>query len=547
MSKLSSVSIAKSGDNGGCGCAGPVQTSLWTPISSNAADAATDYIQPGENIDCFAKRVGDVGPKDDATVDLQNRIQNTSITADANLRVSEKFVLSKGPRSATSWTVSVEVPGLELNAETGDYVGTVTREGEGKTYKIRVAAHDVSGEIDSREFTFVPVKPRKDQSLTFIKPYVPASGAAKIKSGFGPRVHPLSNRQQLHKGQDWIAVSPAAKGKGTIVAVADGEVVSCGNDPGGYGLNVRINHKSPKGDLLCMTLYAHCSSILVKPGQKVAQGQSIAKEGSTGASTGPHLHFEMRLAGVTPVDPTPYFSGSVVEVPPIQADSTQPAERTRVNTAPVLTSQEVAARIGACPEVIDNTSSAPSTYEQGGYEAPFKASCTPPADKRITAAEAAVKIRETLDSHGTMLTEEDKRIILMIARIESGYDPYAKNPNSSALGLFQMIDSTATRYYGLLGQRATCENRTDPVLATRTMILFYTRELKQYWTEYKSSGTLAGKPVVLTPHTERYASLTAAEFMYGLIHHDGVGNAVRGVDKGGVAYFKRRAQQTGFA
>ncbi len=71
----------------------------------------------------------------------------------------------------------------------------------------------------------------------------------------------------------------------------------------GYGLHVKIDH----GDGM-VTYYAHCSELLVSPGQVVTEGQMIAKIGMTGWTTGPHLHFEVRLSGV-PVNPYPYIAG----------------------------------------------------------------------------------------------------------------------------------------------------------------------------------------------------------------------------------------------
>lgn len=90
---------------------------------------------------------------------------------------------------------------------------------------------------------------------------------------------------------------------------------------------------------------------------------------------------------------------------------------------------------------------------------------------------------------------------------------------------------------------ATCENRGDSFLSTIAMARFYTSEMRKYWDTYVSSGktTIAGMTIKNTPHSARYNTLTKAEFIYGLIHHDGVGNAVNGIDKGGVAYYRSRA------
>jgi murein DD-endopeptidase MepM/ murein hydrolase activator NlpD len=104
-----------------------------------------------------------------------------------------------------------------------------------------------------------------------------------VSSGFGTRVHPMSGTARMHAGLD-LAV-PA----GTPVrAAAAGQIVHDGA-MGGYGLTVDIAH----GDGT-VTRYAHQSRVLVMVGQSVAAGQVIGLAGSTGASTGPHLHFEVR-------------------------------------------------------------------------------------------------------------------------------------------------------------------------------------------------------------------------------------------------------------
>jgi murein DD-endopeptidase MepM/ murein hydrolase activator NlpD len=123
---------------------------------------------------------------------------------------------------------------------------------------------------------------------------VPIPGAP-ITSGFGPRTHPIYGDVRMHTGIDFGA------GYGTpIRAAGDGVVVSAG-PLGGYGNATVIDH----GNGLA-TLYAHQSDMAVVPGQRVSRGQVIGYVGSTGFSTGPHLHFEVRVRG-TPVDPMQYL------------------------------------------------------------------------------------------------------------------------------------------------------------------------------------------------------------------------------------------------
>lgn len=117
----------------------------------------------------------------------------------------------------------------------------------------------------------------------------PARGA--FTSGFGYRRHPLFGIRHLHTGVDIAAVWGTP-----VLAAADGRTIYAGWF-GGYGKIVVVDH----GDGTS-TLYGHLSRILVTSGDAVRRGQPVGRVGSTGYSTGPHLHFEIRLNGL-PVDP----------------------------------------------------------------------------------------------------------------------------------------------------------------------------------------------------------------------------------------------------
>lgn len=123
----------------------------------------------------------------------------------------------------------------------------------------------------------------------------PAPGCKKITSPYGMRFHPILNTRKLHTGVD----IGASMGK-TIVAADSGTVIYAGW-MGGYGQVTVIDHGGGMS-----TLYAHQSAFLVGEGTKVTKGQAIGKVGSTGWSTGPHLHFEVRVNGA-PVNPTGYI------------------------------------------------------------------------------------------------------------------------------------------------------------------------------------------------------------------------------------------------
>jgi len=116
-----------------------------------------------------------------------------------------------------------------------------------------------------------------------------------ITSYFGYRVHPIYRTTRFHSGID-IGASYGAP----IYAAEYGKVILASYYDG-YGNCIIIDH----GDGVS-TLYAHCSSIIVRKGQYVSKGQIIGYVGSTGNSTGPHLHFELRING-NPVNPLNYF------------------------------------------------------------------------------------------------------------------------------------------------------------------------------------------------------------------------------------------------
>ena len=110
--------------------------------------------------------------------------------------------------------------------------------------------------------------------------------AGSVSSRFGLRLHPILGYFRMHKGQDFRASTGTP-----ILAATDGKVVAAGR-AGGYGNQVRIAHA---GGL--MTSYSHMSRISARVGERVRQGEVIGYVGSTGLSTGPHLHYELYRNG----------------------------------------------------------------------------------------------------------------------------------------------------------------------------------------------------------------------------------------------------------
>ena len=150
-----------------------------------------------------------------------------------------------------------------------------------------------------------------DQKIkqTMVPTEQPVSGV-RVGSPFGFRIDPITGRSALHTGLDFPADT------GTPILAAAGGVVVVQEYHSAYGNMVEIDH----GNNL-ITRYAHASAVHVKKGDIVKRGQKIAEVGSTGRSTGPHLHFEVWVSGV-PQDPKRFLAaGENAEERQVAADN----------------------------------------------------------------------------------------------------------------------------------------------------------------------------------------------------------------------------------
>jgi murein DD-endopeptidase MepM/ murein hydrolase activator NlpD len=190
-----------------------------------------------------------------------------------------------------------------------------------------------------------------------------------VGSGFGFRLDPITGRAALHTGLDF----PSDVGT-PILAAAGGMVVVSENHPA-YGQMIEIDH----GNAL-ITRYAHASKLLVKAGTMVRRGQKIAEVGSSGRSTGPHLHFEVMVSGVQQ-NPVRFLAGKVA-APTMVAEATHAvgkARGSRRRAAPAVDMADAAApaarddsngiRTVVEPPAAPAPRSAP-TAEAGGDAAP---------------------------------------------------------------------------------------------------------------------------------------------------------------------------------
>ena len=153
--------------------------------------------------------------------------------------------------------------------------------------ELEEASYDIENRIRALQDT---PRGRARSAIAFTGGFIkPAHGP--VTSRYGMRHHPILGRSRMHNGVDIGAGYGSA-----IFAAASGEVIFSGYMRG-YGNTIVIDHGGG-----ISTLYGHCSALLVSEGQSVSRGQTVARVGSTGMSTGPHLHWEVRRNG-SPVNP----------------------------------------------------------------------------------------------------------------------------------------------------------------------------------------------------------------------------------------------------
>lgn len=152
---------------------------------------------------------------------------------------------------------------------------------EAQESKIEAESYKIESEIKKLQELY------NQQTQSYSGLIWPSRSTKKISSYYGMRLHPIYGYWKMHTGID-IGASYGTD----IISSADGVVTSVTYNEGGYGWYIVVYH----GDGIS-TLYAHCSKVIAKTGQSVKRGQVIALVGSTGASTGPHIHFEVRVNG----------------------------------------------------------------------------------------------------------------------------------------------------------------------------------------------------------------------------------------------------------
>ena len=163
---------------------------------------------------------------------------------------------------------------------------------------LQAAILELTQAVDARDDSLSSIEAKILQQ-SVLKDMLPNSKpitAAYNSSSYGWRIDPFNGNKAFHEGLDFTANT------GTPIRAAADGIVSSTEQGGAYGKLVKIEHGAG-----LETRYAHTSRILVKVGERVTKGQIVAEVGSTGRSTGPHLHYEIRLNGAA-LDPRKYLN-----------------------------------------------------------------------------------------------------------------------------------------------------------------------------------------------------------------------------------------------
>jgi murein DD-endopeptidase MepM/ murein hydrolase activator NlpD len=260
-----------------------------------------------ENLDALAQRIGEMQAK---LVKLE--AQSERVTNMANVKTDDLKALptrAKGGQGGPF--VPLATPTLEQLGEAIDRL-------------------DERADIGSDVFTLVESRLFEARLQALLVPSShPVDGP--VGSGFGFRIDPFTGRAALHTGLDF----PSDVGT-AIHAAAGGMVIVSGPHPA-YGNTIEIDH----GNSL-VTRYAHASKLLVSVGTLVKRGQKIAEVGNSGRSTGPHLHFEVMVAGVQQ-NPTRFLSGKVT-APTMVADGAGSVTKLRAARRRAVAAEQEAAR-----------------------------------------------------------------------------------------------------------------------------------------------------------------------------------------------------------
>lgn len=275
---------------------------LRAALEENATGETTYTVQSGDTFNAIAYR-NDMSVSDLKALNPQVDISRLSIGQQLNVKELIP-VLSVRTTEHQVYTQQIECP-VETQEDATIYKGSskIIKQGREGEERVDASVTYVNGYERSREINETTLLREPTTTIKAIgtkeKPKTASTGTfswptrGKINSYFGGRK--IFGSYSYHSGLDIQAST------GTIIKAADGGKVTFAGYKGSYGNLVIITHDSG-----IQTYYAHNSALLVSAGQSVYKGQSIAKAGSTGRSTGPHCHFEVRVNGKA-VNPLNYL------------------------------------------------------------------------------------------------------------------------------------------------------------------------------------------------------------------------------------------------
>ncbi|MCE2656939.1 MAG: M23 family metallopeptidase [Rubrivivax sp.] len=256
-----------------------------------------------ENLDVMAQRLGEVQAKLVRLDAVSERVASVAGIKPADLELMRRLAPSPGAPAASGATGGPNPSPADSGGQGGPYlpVDRPSLEQLQATASIMDESADRTADI----FTLIESRLFEARLRNLMVPSTKPVDV-QIGSGFGFRRDPFTGRPALHAGLDFPA------DVGTPIMAAAGGVVGLVEYHPAYGNVVEVDH----GNQL-VTRYAHASRIVVKQGELVKKGQKIAEVGSSGRSTGPHLHFEVLVEGV-PQDPARFLAGRA-ETPPTAA------------------------------------------------------------------------------------------------------------------------------------------------------------------------------------------------------------------------------------
>jgi len=236
---------------------------------------------PQKHLDAYAVQLGEM--------------QARMMRLDAQSERLDKLASEKGKKSASPAKAGLGKPLPKANSG-----GPLVLSAPMTELNLQDEIEKLSAQIEFQTdyLSSVEAKLLQQSVLKDMLPNSSPVNAAYNSSSYGWRIDPFSGSKAFHKGLDFSANT------GTSIRTTAAGIVSFTGQVPDYGKIVRIDH-----GLGLETHYAHCSKFLVKEGERVKKGQVVAEVGSTGRSTGPHLHYEIRLNGNV-LDPRKYMNAS---------------------------------------------------------------------------------------------------------------------------------------------------------------------------------------------------------------------------------------------